>query len=244
MTRQLYVSCATAGREAFYDLSGGPLTVGTDPLAVFYLAIGEQGASQFNHTGGMATVTELRVGTGARGSDLYMSGLSGSYSLSGTGQLLAESESIGLCGLGLFTHAAGANTASGTISLGTMAQGDGTCNLSGESSRVSAADLVVGDAGKGTFLHMGGTVTTSAGVVVGRSATADGYYQYDCTGNQPLTPGLIAGDAGRGVFVQDNGALNVAGGITLGHSGTGNGTYFLNQGGAEYLRPDNRPRRR
>ena len=231
MTSYLSVSGAT-GREARYDLSSGVLNVNTDTgkWANGHFSVGGKGSSLFNHTGGTATVTHLRVATPGDGTDLFQSGLSGTYSLSGTGQLVAASESIGRWGLGYFTQTGGTNTVTGTVSVGTKAQGDGTYALSGAASQLSAAELIVGEAGKGTFIHSSGAAQLPGGVVIGKSATGDGAYQYSSTGNELSTPRLVVGNAGKGAFTQNSGTISIADGITLGHSGTGDGTYRIDGG--------------
>lgn len=229
MTTHLTVSGA-AGREARYDLSGGVLNVHTDPSAYGHLSVGGQGVSLFNHTGGTATVPDLRVATRGDGGDSFVSGLSGTYNLGGTGQLVAASESIGRWGLGFFTQTGGTNTVTGTVSVGTKAQGNGTYDLSGAGSRVSSGDLVVGDAGKGTFIHSSGSALMPGGVVVGKSVSGDGAYQYSSTGNELSTPRLVVGDAGKGAFTQNSGTISIAEGITLGYGGTGVGTYTIGGG--------------
>ena len=231
MTSYLSVSGAT-GREARYDLSGGVLNVNTDTgkWSNGHFSVGGKGTSLFNHTGGTATVTHLRVATPGDGTDSFQSGLSGIYNLGDTGQLVAASESIGRWGLGYFTQTGGTNTVAGTVSVGTKAQGTGTYALSGAASQLSAAELIVGDAGKGTFIHSSGSALMAGGVVVGKSASGDGAYQYSSTGNELSTPRLVVGDAGKGAFTQNSGTISISEGITLGYGGTGIGTYTIGGG--------------
>ena len=123
-----------------YNLSDGSLSAGWEN-------IGDSGTGTFIQSGG----------TNAISGDLYLGsnfGASGTYSLSGSGQLLAANEYIGVSGIGTLTQSGGINAIS-YLELGSNSGASGTYNLSGGS--LSAGNENIGNSGTGTFIQSGGT---------------------------------------------------------------------------------------
>ena len=79
----------------------------------------------FTHTGGANPIGQLFLGGN--------SGSTGSYNLSGTGQLSAVVEYIGSSGTGTFTQTGGANSISSSL-LGFNSGSSGTYKLTGGTS--------------------------------------------------------------------------------------------------------------
>ena len=82
----------------------------------------------------------------------YNSGSTGTYNLSGTGQLSANWENIGYSGTGTFTQTGGTNSPTG-LSVGN-AYGSGTYNLSGTGKLSTGTE---GISRNGMFTQTGGT---------------------------------------------------------------------------------------
>lgn len=193
-------------------------------------------------TSGRGSVTQSAgtVSTSA-GLDLVLAdgaGSTGTYSLSGTGAVVAsQSLYVGLRGTGVFNHSGGTNTinagAIGSFDVGVFAGSSGTYNLSGTGQLISNKSEYVGDQGTGSFFQTGGTntITGANSLFIGFSPTGQGTYAI--SGGQ-LTVGnnLVAGNNGVGVLtIGPNGNAHVTNSLTIGAQGTVNlngGTLRLN----------------
>ncbi len=111
----------------------------------------------------------------------YNAGVNGTYKLSGTGQLVAAYEDIGIFGTGYFTQSGGVNNAGSRIALGDNANSSGTYLLSG--GLVSTQVERLGNGGVGTFTQSGGTNQVSDytyGLVIGNGeAYSNGTYNLE-----------------------------------------------------------------
>ena len=117
------------GGVGTYNLYGGELKT-ISPGYVGCLVVGNSGAGIFNQTGGtndLLSSADVSLYLG------YCSGASGTYTLSGTGQLLAANQYVGYSGTGSFTQSGGTNAISGNLSLGCNPGSSGTYNFRGNS---------------------------------------------------------------------------------------------------------------
>jgi hypothetical protein len=193
--------------------------------------VGIKGIGAFIQTGGTNTITG--------GNSLYLgefSGLTGTYSLSGTGSLTATQEFIGYGGTGGFVQSGGTNSINdGGISLG-LCLGDfigsvGTYSLSGTGSLSVTGFEYVGFGGSGSFVQTGGTNTTNGGysLYLGYNSGVNGTYNLSGTGSLSVTGSEYIGYSGTGGFVQTGGTNN-ASNLTIGNSPTSFGKYTLSGG--------------
>jgi autotransporter-associated beta strand protein len=191
------------------------------------------GRGAFTQSAGTTTVNsgwDFTLGYGANST--------GTYTLSGTGALIAnQSEYVGLYGNGTFTHSAGTNTiatATGFFDIGTFAGSSGTYNLSGSGALVANTSEYVGYSGTGIFNQSGGTNTMNIFgffLDIGAYAGSTGTYNLSGTGTLTATNEYI-GDIGTGVFNQTGGTNSIGNGylyIGFNASGAG-GTYNLSGG--------------
>ena len=114
----------------------GSLTVGNTAYVAY------SGIGTFAQSGGTCDVSgmgSLYLGYGTGGS--------GSYSLSGTGQLSAYSQYVGYYGMAALTQYGGSNTASG-LCLGLYSGASGTYSLSG-TGQLCAGGESIGASGAG-----------------------------------------------------------------------------------------------
>jgi fibronectin-binding autotransporter adhesin len=154
-----------AGSSGSYSLSGGLLQIlGGDYGAPLY--IGNSGSGSFTQSGGVVKLSDYNGGM------LYLgenAGSSGSYVLSGSGQLNclggehSGNEYIGGLGAGVFTQTGGTNNDTGYIYLGNGGgtASHGTYNLNGG---LLIAAVIEGGPGGATFNFNGGTLQLNIGL--------------------------------------------------------------------------------
>ena len=163
-------------------------------------------ATAFLQTGGTHVVgASLRVGAGE-------------YELSG-GSLSAPEQTVGISGIGTFTHTGGVNVADASLTLGDDHSDDGTYSLSGGAD-LSTSMVTVGFMGRGTFTQTGGTHIASQEVSIGvyGSRVAKGTGHYNLSGGLLSTDWLVVGGSGVGRFDWTGGEFD-ANGIWLGTNG-------------------------
>jgi autotransporter-associated beta strand protein len=214
--------------------------IGTGQLytpCFFY--VGYSGIANFNQVGGSCNPYYDGMCIG------FNRGASGSYNLSGTGQLSAGSEYVGCSGSGAFAQSGGVNVVPGSVfsglSIGYSLGASGSYNLSGGS--LSAGFEWIGESGTGTFTQSGGT--HNAGQInLGCPTSSSGTYAagaagtYNLNGSGLLTAGVeYVGNSVIGTFNHSAGTNSVSSlYLAYGSSGTYNagGTGFLSAG-TEYL---------
>lgn len=136
--------------------------------------IGDLGKGTFIQSGGVNAISQI----------LYVGcsiGYDGTYTLSGTGQLSADTEYIGNNGNGFFNQSAGSNQVAHDLYLG-YSLGLGIYNLSG-TGQLSASNEIVGNLGPSIFNQTGGTNTVSNSLTVGFGST------YTLSGSGSLSVG-------------------------------------------------------
>ena len=154
----------------------------------------------FAHTGGTNSVTyDFYLG--------YNPGSTGTYNLSGTGQLSAVDEYIGSYGTGTFTHTGGANSTL-VLFLGGNSGSTGVYNL-GSTGQLSAVDEYIGSYGTGTFTQTGGTNSISIRrSYLGYNSGSSG--SYNLTGGTLILQSLEKGN-GAAAFSFGGGTINASG---------------------------------
>lgn len=125
----------------------------------------------------------------------------GSYTLSGSGILEADTETVGSAGRGSFVQSGGSHTVRGNLVIGAQAGSHGSVTLSGNGA-LNAGALVVGQQGSGTFTQHGGVSKVGGNLEIG-------------TGG------------GSGSVVLDGGALSVNGNIQIGAPGQGSASLLV-----------------
>ena len=200
----LYVGTSSGGITGMgmVQMTGGSLSDSN-------VYLGHLGIGTFTQTGGTHTVTNT----------LVMNMNSGIYNLSGTGQLIAGYETIGLPIGGTFNHSAGTNTVINGLLLNSQ------YNLSGTGQLVARYELINNNGtSSGTLNQSSGTNTTDS-LNVGNSSGINGNGTYNLSGTGQLTTNNeTVGHYATGTFTQ-TGGIHTADTLNLGDYG--NGTYNL-----------------
>lgn len=200
------------------DTGNMTFTQGGYNLQVLTEIVGDTGTGAFNQIGGTNAVT----GTLSLGSS---SSANGSYDLSGTGALSADSVYIGSSGTGTFIQTGGSNTMDSALYLGHNSTGNGSYDLSGGVVTGTIHEYI-GYAGTGTFTQSGGTNTLLGGsLYLGYDSTGDGSYNLS-SGDLSVVFEYIGRD-GAGSFTQTGGTHTVAAPLYIGSSASGSGSYDL-----------------
>ena len=186
--------------------------------------MGLSGTGAFSQSGGADSVGyNLNLG--------YNAGSSGTYFLSGGGQLFqlatAYDENVGVYGAGTIMQSGGINDLAGQLVLGYAASSSGTYVLSANGV-LYATNVVVGYAGSGSFMQPGGTQSVTNELVLGYAAGSSG--TYNLSGSGLLFAYIdVLGYSGTGTFTQ-SGGTNSVGTLVLGQTTGAAGTYNLNGG--------------
>lgn len=192
-----------SGGAGTYNLRGGTLNVddhvsgggGTGTLKI-------DGGVLNLATGGSVNVDNLYVGT---------TSYSGSHTLTASRSITATSEIIGQGGVGSFTQSGGAHNVTGTLSLGTGLNGNGTFNMQGGTLTVGVINSV--NAGVAAFNFTGGTL--AVGTFIGNLANDGG----------TLAPGASPGTT----LVQGDYTQGATGILSIELGGTGAGLFDVLQ---------------
>jgi fibronectin-binding autotransporter adhesin len=127
----LHLGTAGTGKSGTIQMTGGSLAVLSDCF------VGGTGTGTFSQSGGTNTISSnLYLG--------WLSGVSGAYNLSGTGQLSALNETIGhIANTGTLTQTTGTNTATriSIVTKGTYTLSGGTLNINGSLDNKGIWDL-------------------------------------------------------------------------------------------------------
>ncbi|HEX4053872.1 MAG TPA: NF038122 family metalloprotease [Tepidisphaeraceae bacterium] len=194
------------GSVGTYTLSGGTLSDGGTNIGGEYVGYGASGT--FTQTGGMNMITggySLIVGFG---------GPSGTYNLSGTGELSDNGgEYVGYSTTGSLNQSAGTNTITGGYALlvGGFGTATGTYALSGTGALSVSGGEFIGYSSNGIFNQTGGTNTLTS-----------------------YSSLFLAFNAGStGTYTLSGGTATIAGGVYVGGTGSasgGSGTLTVNSG--------------
>lgn len=201
-TQQMQIG-AISGGAGTYNLRGGALNVddyvsgggGTGTLKI-------DGGVLNVATGGSVNVDNLYVGT---------TSYSGSHTLTASRSITVTSEIIGQGGVGSFTQSGGTHNVTGTLSLGTGGNGNGTFNMQGGTLTAGTIDSV--NAGVSAFNFTGGTL--AVGTFIGNLANNGG----------TLAPGASPGTT----VVQGDYTQGATGILSIELGGTGAGLFDILQ---------------
>lgn len=168
---KLYLGYSAQG-EGYYNLRGGKLTV-TYQYGSVAEYVGYSGTGTFTHSGGTNTTQALYLG--------YKPGSSGTYRLSGMGQLVATSEIIGFdpAASATFQQNGGTNTASyvsisqnshylfsgdgGSLQINGGLENYGVLDLGAAPVAINASNAIINFARGGSLSNsLGGTLTVGA----------------------------------------------------------------------------------
>jgi len=211
--------------QVYIDATGtGIITLdqAKDSLASQFEYVGHFGIGSHTQSGGTNTVYgSLYVGN--------TSTSSGSYNLSGTGNLTVGvyggGEYIGLFGTGTFTQSGGTHTVNGPLSIGTHA--NGTYNQSGGALTTGSLSVGVYAGSNGAYTQTGGGVAAGSIFIGGNGANGS----YSLSGTANLTASYeIVGQAGTGVFNQTGGTNTVSNTLYIGYYSYSSGAYNLSAG--------------
>lgn len=218
-----------------YEWGSGTYNLLAGTLSPWGTSVGDSGVGVFNHSGGTHNTTWLTLGNG--GSSYINS--DGTYNLSDTGVLIADDETVGGYGKGIFNQTGGTNTVINDLIVaegpeypyGTPTRG-GKYNLSGGNLSVGRYTIVgkgndwfPGEpGGKGTFTHTGGTHTTDTLILGGVGAEGYGTGTYNFSGGNLSATNVVVGEEGEtgggtGTFNQTGGTLDVSNVVIIGNNG-------------------------
>ena len=210
------------GDTGTFNQTSGSTTFGSD----INVGVNSGSVGYFNQSGGTVSIT---------GGGLFLgeaNGATGTMKLSGGTFTDVVGLTVGYDGTGVLTVSAGTldnSTSTYAFSIGSLADGQGTVNLSG-TGVLKALNLDVGFAGTGFFNQTGGT-GTYGGFYVGYETGSSGVYNLK-GGTLSAGSNEFVGDTGTGTFTQTGGSNTVASGqqLLIGYNSGGSGTYNL-QGG-------------
>ncbi|HUB24233.1 MAG TPA: PEP-CTERM sorting domain-containing protein [Tepidisphaeraceae bacterium] len=211
--------------DGSYTLSGGIVSA----VAIDYYGnseyVGDNGIGIFNQTGGTHTLAgPLQIG--------YAAGSTGTYSLSGTGSLVAAgNEIVGNSGIGIFNQSGGTNTIENINSLGLAANAGatGTYIQSGGLLNVTGGEFIP-DQGVGIFNQSGGT-NESQYLYIASGIGSTGSYILSGGGTLTMSQSEDVGLLSGGSFNQTGGS-NTTPELILGYLTGAVGTYNLSGAGA------------
>jgi T5SS/PEP-CTERM-associated repeat protein len=210
------------GSNGLYTLSGGTLSAG------FIYQGG--GYSQLIIDGGTLTSSNINVDTLILGST---PGSSGSHTMSGSlDNINVSDEIIGNDGTGTFTqtgHFPVGEHRVHNLYLGYNEGSEGTYDLSGMGTRLTASNEYIGYGGTGTFTQSGEVEHTVNALYLGYDLRGSGSYDLSGTGYLSARNEYI-GYEGTGTFTQSGGLNFVLNDIYLGFHFGSSGSYDLSGG--------------
>ena len=223
-TPALFTQSGGVNSAANFDLGSATFTMTNGSLiaGIEYLGNSNSGSDYFNQSGGTNTVnSSLYLG--------YEPTTTVSYTLSGTGALVASTEYLGFVeSVVTFNQSGGTNTLtapsqdSGILYLAYNSSTNATYALSGAAA-LSANDEYIGGNGTANFVQSGGANNAGSSLLVA--------YNSDSTATYTLSGGTLSaatefiGYSGRATFSQSGGS-NMAGSLYLSNSG-GASSYLL-----------------
>ncbi|MGB2819828.1 MAG: hypothetical protein WBF17_02515, partial [Phycisphaerae bacterium] len=208
----------TAGDWAYVD-NGGTAEISYGQAEAYGELVGHSGTGTIRQVNARNVVGDtLYVG-----SDHYAHS-NGTYELSGTGQLWAQTEFVAWypSGGGRFVQTGGTNTVADELVVGSELKSDGTYELNGRAQLWATRERVVQG---GRFVQTGG-LNTVRGVL-----KIDGRYELSGTGRLRVTgEEQIGFEGATAALVQHGGTHMVAGEMSLGDQEGSTGTYELRSG--------------
>jgi autotransporter-associated beta strand protein len=211
--------------------NGGTAVIASCNAACNALILGEfTGGGTVEMTSGTLTIFLSGAAGITLGED---AGSSGTYNLSGSGQIQSANEIVGCSGSGTFTQSGGTNSCGGIncdFYLGYGTGSVGVYNLSGSGS-LFVPDENVGDVGTGTFTQTGGTNSISYLLDMGYNAGSVASFSLS-GGLLKVHLGENIGGYGTTTFFQSGGTNQlIQSGLSLGVAAGGQATYNLSGSG-------------
>ena len=189
--------------------------------------VGYSGTGTFTQSGGTNSVSYGSLYLG------YNAGSSGTYSLSGSGQLSARLRVRGLVRHGDL-HAVGRDQQSASyLYLGDNAGGSGTYNLSGSGHALGLRRVRGLRPARGPSRSRAGpTISTATTVrsILAVNAGSSGTYNLSGSGLLSANSEYV-GYSGTGTFTQSGGTHSIANSLYLGYNAGSSGTYSLSGSG-------------
>ncbi len=197
------------------QMTSGSLTVGSSAF------VGYSGMGNFTQSGGTNSCNDYYGGLYLG----YNSGSSGTYSLTGTGELFTSNEYVGYSGTGNFTQSGGSNaTYYSTLFVGYSAGSSGTYSLS-NSGQLSELNEYVAYSGTGNFTQTGGSNIIFNNLWLGCNPGSSGTYSLSGSG---LLSGADEFVGNYGAYnLTQSGGTNAPIALYIGDRAGGSGFYSL-----------------
>ncbi len=168
----------------------------------------------------MAPLRPGRFGAGTE------SGGTGTYNLSGDGQVFTAKSYVGSARIGRFVQTGGAHAAGAMVVVGCEPGGEGTYEMM--DGNLATMLLAIGYSGLGTFVQTGGTVDVSHSLSLGYQPGGSG--RYEMQNGEATAANLYVGVFGPGHLILKGGTFGVQTQAYVGDYG-GAGTAILDRGG-------------
>ncbi len=147
--------------------------------------------------------------------------------LSGSGSISTSYIYVGRSGTGTFVQTSGSNTVGSGLVIGASQAGNGACQISGGTLKVTGS-AIVGGSGAGILAQTGGAVTIGD-LKLGDAPGASGTYQLSAGSLQSQVIEAGANPGGVGAFIEAGGTVTNTTDVAIGEYGA-NGSYSLNGG--------------
>jgi fibronectin-binding autotransporter adhesin len=205
------------GSSGTYNLSGGTLNAGDEQIG-----LGGGGSSVFTQTAGTNNTDSLELGTEY--------GTTGTYNISGdpaSVQLnVTNGITVGSIGQGVFNQSGGTVTAASLTmgTTGTIPNGSGIYNLSGNGQLSVSGDETIGQFGYGEF-NQGNNSNNAVGGSLYLASLDNinpngGFHPregvYTITGGTLSTTNTFVGELGLGIFNQSGGTHTISNQLVIG----------------------------
>jgi T5SS/PEP-CTERM-associated repeat protein len=196
------------------------------------LTLGDEGVGQIT-VANLARVTvpdDTLVGVLSTGSGkLIVTGLGSVYDN-------GDDFAVGVSGIGVVDVLAGGVVVSDVLTLGDLASGQGSVTVSGELSRWTVTNTVVGDAGDGSLtVENGGRFTSSTSIAVGNLSESVGAVDISGAGTLVSAPSLTVGGSGSGRFiVRDGGRFVSTGTVNVAQDAASVGELVVSGAGSRF----------
>lgn len=217
----LYLGYSAGDIGNVYMIGGSLTAESCTPSNTGKETIGRYGEGTFTQTAGINSIGYgLTLGSSP--------GSSGTYELSGTGQLsITRLGWIGYQGTGEFIQSDQSTATIGQVLyIASEADSNGTYELSDDAQLTISWSEYIGYRGTGTFTQTGGTHLVSNYFILGHESSGDG--SYDLSGTGKLTAKYEEiGNSGIAVFTHSGGTNTFDVILSLAANANGEGTYNL-----------------
>jgi len=223
--------------DAAYISSSGTIVITYGDAAAAYVYGGYSGSGTISQSGGTLAVSGEPIVINGElwptAGELYLGyqvASSGTYELSGSGELRAVVEYVGFMGTGVFRQTGGKHIVADWLCLGAWITGSGTYELSG-TGELTAGSEQVGLMGTGGFTQSGGSNSVTGTLFIGGTPGFSSTYLF--TDGKLSAESQYVGYEGTGTFTQNGGVNTVGSELVLGYRAGSSGTYELDSVGAQ-----------